>query len=352
MAYYLPQYHIIPENNEWWGPGFTEWTNVARARQLFHGHYQPHVPADLGFYDLRLAETRAAQADLAQAYGVDAFCYYHYWFGGKRLLERPFEEVLATGEPSQGFCLCWANQTWSGIWHGAENRVLIEQTYPGDGDHRRHFESLLPAFRDPRYLCVDSKPLFVVYRPLEIPNPKHFAELWQKLANEAGLPGLFLVGETNDKNWNPKDCGLDASVVVRLPPKRRTWVPWSKPYKKIMGKLKDWRGIPTIHAYSKIIETLVSSPVEGIESFPCAIPNWDNTARSGKTGLVLHGSTPDLFKRNVTNAIERLHSHKPDHRLLFIKSWNEWAEGNHLEPDHKFGHQYLQALRDTLKKLT
>jgi lipopolysaccharide biosynthesis protein len=163
IALYLPQYHPIPENDAWWGKGFTEWTNTAKARPLFRGHYQPHVPADLGFYDLRVPETRLAQATMAREYGIEGFCYYHYWFAGTRLIERPFNEVLASGQPDFPFCLCWANQTWTGAWHGLMNQILIEQTYPGTDDHRRHFDTLLPAFLDRRYMTVDGKPIFVFF---------------------------------------------------------------------------------------------------------------------------------------------------------------------------------------------
>src|SRR5215468_1528989 len=171
IAFYLPQYHPIPENDAWWGKGFTEWTNVAKARPLFPGHHQPIVPADLGFYDLRLPETREAQARLARAYGIEAFCYYHYWFAGRRILERPFNEVLASGQPDFPFCLGWANQTWTGIWHGASNRVLIQQTYGGETDARLHFEAVLQAMLDPRYLRVDGRPVFFLHQPQELPEP-------------------------------------------------------------------------------------------------------------------------------------------------------------------------------------
>src|SRR5260370_41455353 len=168
LAFYLRQFHPIRENDEWWGRGFTEWTNTAKAKPLFRGHYQPHVPADLGFYDLRVPETRQAQADMAAAYGIEGFCYYHYWFAGKRILERPFNEVLKSGQPKLPFCLCWANHTWTGIWLGEPNRILIEQTYPGEHDHRAHFDALLPAFTDPRYVTMHDKPIFVIFRPTEI----------------------------------------------------------------------------------------------------------------------------------------------------------------------------------------
>ena len=348
IAFYLPQYHPIPENDEWWGKGFTEWINTAKAKPMFRGHYQPHVPADLGFYDLRVPETRAAQAELARQYGIEAFCYYHYWFAGKRIIERPFNEVLASGQPDFPFCLCWANQTWTGIWHGAANRILIEQTYPGLDDHRAHFETLLPAFRDPRYLTVDGKPLFLVYRPLELPDSVRVLEFWRELALKAGLPGLFLVAEKKEPDWDPKPFGFDAAVTIAGLRKRREWVSWEEPIEKIKGKYLDWRRMPSVHLYEDVIETMIYDRIAGIENFPCVIPNWDNTPRSGANGLVFHRSTPELFRRHMRRALDRMRGVPREHRIVFVKSWNEWAEGNHLEPDRKFGLQYLEVLREEL----
>ncbi|MEQ8692201.1 MAG: glycoside hydrolase family 99-like domain-containing protein, partial [Pseudomonadales bacterium] len=211
IAFYLPQYHPIPENNTWWGPGFTEWTNTAKARPLFPKHYQPHIPADLGFYDLRLPETRLEQAEMAKKYGIDAFCYYHYWFAGRRILERPFNEVLASGAPDFPFCLCWANETWSGVWHGAPKHTLIEQTYPGMSDHTAHFNEIVSAFRDERYVRVAGKPLFLVYRGWEIPNVSDVVKHWKSLAEEAGLAGLHMVAvQSTNFSWNPIESGFDA----------------------------------------------------------------------------------------------------------------------------------------------
>ena len=187
IALYLPQFHPIPENDEWWGKGFTEWTNTAKAKPLFRGHIQPHLPADLGFYDLRAPETRMAQAEMAREHGIEGFSYWHYWFAGKRLLERPFNEVLQSGEPDFPFCLGWANETWTGIWHGSPGRVLIEQTYPGIEDYKRHFQVVLEAFEDPRYMTVDGKPIFMIYMPKKLPNPREFTDCWRELADKAGL---------------------------------------------------------------------------------------------------------------------------------------------------------------------
>ena len=220
IAFYLPQFHPTPENDRWWGKGFTEWTNVGKAKPLFKGHYQPRVPADLGYYDLRLPETRQAQADMAREYGIEGFCYWHYWFGnGKQLLQRPFNEVLNSGKPDFPFCLAWANHSWEDKQFNKDggHKMLMEQLYPGDEDYIAHFNAVLPAFQDPRYIRIHGNPIFVVYSPKEIPNPPHFIELWQKLASQHGFRFHF-VGHTSKiedlalfRQW-----GFDANVLIRL----------------------------------------------------------------------------------------------------------------------------------------
>jgi lipopolysaccharide biosynthesis protein len=332
VAFYLPQFHPIPENDAWWGQGFTEWTNTCKAKPLFPGHYQPHVPADLGYYDLRLPEVRKAQAEMARAYGVSAFCYYHYWFAGRRLLERPFDEVLASGEPDFPFCLCWANQSMTGVWHGAPDRILIEQTYPGKEDHAAHFAALLPAFRDPRYLRVDGKPMFVIFAPMRIPDVIRVCESWRQMARAAGLPGLHLVGCAYANKMVPPTLGLDAAVTTLLPPLRK--------------EIPD--GQPLIHRYADIIPTLIPERRPDIDTYPCVVPNFDNTPRSGANGLILHDSTPELFGRHLRHALEVAGQSARDERFVFVKSWNEWAEGNHLEPDVRFGRGYLEEIRKAL----
>jgi lipopolysaccharide biosynthesis protein len=348
IAFYLPQFHPIPENDEWWGRGFTEWTNTAKAKPLFNGHYQPHIPADLGFYDLRVPETRAAQAAMARKYGIEAFCYYHYWFAGRRLLERPFHEVLHSGEPDFPFCLCWANQTWTGIWHGEPNRVLVEQTYPGMEDHRLHFETLLPAFCDKRHLKVDGKPLFVVHEPMDISDSRRVMDFWRELALKNGLPGLFLAAVHPSQDWDPKPYGYDTSVMINQWQWRYKGASWNQPFKKIKGKFNQWRGIPKVYRYEQVVDHLIDKQMPGIENFPCVIPNWDNTPRSGVNGLVFHGSTPEMFRRHLRRALDRMRDVPREHRIVFVKSWNEWAEGNHLEPDLRFGLGYLEVLREEI----
>ncbi|RBY96262.1 lipopolysaccharide biosynthesis protein [Blastococcus sp. TF02-8] len=344
LAFYLPQFHPIPENDAWWGPGFSEWTNTAKARPLFPGHVQPHIPGDLGFYDLRVPETRQAQADLASRYGVEAFVYWHYWFGaGKRILERPFEEVLSSGEPNHSFCLGWANQTWTGIWHGADHRVLVEQTYPGPEDDRAHFEHILPALTDKRYFTVYGRPLFYVFRPEQLPDPRAWVDRWQSMAQKAGLPGLYLVAEVSDllgrgpKFTDVRAAGFDAGVYIRLPAEV---TPATVLRMRLGRKLLR---MPERYPYARQPHSLPAS-LRRENLFPCVYPNWDNTPRSGRRGLVVSGSKPALFEQHVRAAVEQLQDRPHEERLLFVKSWNEWAEGNYLEPDRTDGHAYLEAL--------
>ncbi len=349
IAFYLPQFHPVAENDEWWGRGFTEWTNTAKAEPLYRGHYQPHVPADLGYYDLRVPEARQAQADLARAYGIEAFCYYHYWFDGRRMLERPFNEVLTSGQPDFPFCLCWANHTWSGIWAGAPGRVLIEQTYPGEADHRRHFAALLPAFRDPRCVRVDGRPLFAIYRPADIPDCARVMDLWRSLAVDAGLPGLHLVGSNVfvAEKIDPHPAshfGLDAWTTALIPP-TPTWVSRRTPRKWLRWQYQRLAKKPTVYDYKQIVIDLLGPDIPGA-NYPCLMPNWDNTPRSGRNGIVFHGATPELFRIQAREALKRIQHHPANDRIVFIKSWNEWAEGNYLEPDLKFGHAFLEVVRD------
>jgi lipopolysaccharide biosynthesis protein len=353
IAFYLPQFHPIPENDRWWGPGFTEWTNVARARPLFPGHYQPRLPGELGFYDLRLPETRAAQADLARAHGIEAFCYWHYWFAGRRLLERPFSEVLAAGEPDFPFCLAWANGSWSGIWHGAPERILMEQTYPGRADHEAHFHFLLEAFADARYVTVDGAPLLVVYAPHELPEPRRVTDLWRELAVRAGLRGLHLVGVCQNKvSFDVVAAGFDAIAMCNPVKVSEAW-PRSLTearVRRLRTAYRRLRGRPLdVYRYEDAMRYFLDPEIPaGVTRYPAIIPGWDNTPRSGARGVILTDATPALFGRHVRDAFAQVASHDPEHRLVFVKSWNEWAEGNYLEPDVRHGRQFLEALRHAI----
>lgn len=364
LAFYLPQYHPIPENDLWWGKGFTEWTNVTKAQPMFKNHYQPRYPADLGYYDLRLPEIREQQADMARAYGIEGFVYYHYWFGNKkRLLERPFDEVLKSGKPNFPFCLCWANETWRGVWFGEfTDKLLIEQTYPGRRDYTDHFYHLLPAFRDERYIKVNGKPVFNVYMPLNVPDIKEFTGVFNDLAIKEGLPGIFFVASRCPLEWNPLEHGFDGVIgsevaTIRYRGPARPPVKHQYTKKKLRALLDKVVGTnnqstargPVVVNYADVIDQLITDKQFNFDYYPCVVPNWDNTARAGEKGLVFHNSTPQLFVKHLQKALKKVEHLLTERRFIFIKSWNEWAEGNYLEPDKKFGYEYLEAFKQTIE---
>jgi len=355
IAFYLPQYHPIPENDEWWGKGFTEWTNVTKAKPLFKGHHQPHLPADLGFYDLRLPEARQAQADLARQHGIHGFCYYHYWFNGKRLLERPFNEVIESSQPDFPFCLAWGNQTWSGIWHGLQDKILVEQTYPGKEDYEAHFHSLIKAFTDPRYIKIDDKPVFLIYRPQELPNTLEFTDYWRELSLKVGLKGMYFIAIVNPYSWDGELNGFDGvtshppfDILSQVPPTVLDRIARKIFRKNYREFLQEYFSIPSIYKYSEFVQYAKDYRISRDGFFPCICPNWDNTPRSGINGKVIQNSTPELFRIHLRDAIESVSQRNNKERFIFIKSWNEWAEGNYLEPDQKFGTSYLKVLKDEI----
>jgi glycosyltransferase involved in cell wall biosynthesis len=340
IAFFLPQFHPIVENDAWWGKGFTEWTNVAKAQPLFPGHYQPHLPADLGFYDLRLAETRQAQADLAKAYGIHGFCYYHYWFNGKRLLERPFAEVLGSGRPDFPFCLCWANEPWSRRWDGSWNDVLQPQVY-SEEDDAQHISWLIQALQDPRAITIDGKPLFLVYRAQDLPHPVRTVEIWRRHVNQAGLKGIYLVAVESGEgfNWDATRAGFDAKVLFQ--PHFRFLL--SQPRLQLApGK---W---PAVYDYQEVWPILANPKPVSYKRYEAVFPFWDNSPRKGKDAIVLHNSTPQAYVQWLTAAVQRVQDQPPDERIVFLNAWNEWAEGCHLEPDQRHGLAYLEATRNAL----
>jgi hypothetical protein len=364
IALYLPQYHPIPENDQWWGKGFTEWTNVAQARPLFKGHYQPRIPADLGFYDLRLKEIREQQVELAREHGVSGFCYYHYWFGnGKQLLENPFNEVLQSGKPDFPFMLCWANETWKGVWFGAsKGKILIEQTYPGKEDYIQHFSYLVKAFADPRYITIDEKPVFQVYRISDIPDLKLFVDVFRDQAKKAGLKGIYLLAGNVGKNWDPKVYDFDGVICnnfhkVRVDVKNNVFKNKTSLFSRIEQSLMnivnsndpEKREKPIVIDYNKMNDLVTSWPNVNYDYFPQIVPNWDNSARTGTKSLIIKGSTPELWSKQVYKAIDYVRRYNGDKKIIFVKSWNEWAEGNYLEPDQKWGKAYLEKLKETIK---
>jgi lipopolysaccharide biosynthesis protein len=352
IAIYLPQFHPIPENDQWWGKGFTEWRNVTRARPLFPGHYQPHLPADLGFYDLRLAETRVAQAAMAREHGIHGFCYYHYWFNGRRILERPFAEVLDSGQPDFPFCLCWANENWTRRWDGSEQEILLHQNY-SLADDEQHFLSLLPAFQDPRYIRIDGKPIFLVYRVTHLPEPSRTADLWQKLAKSHGLPGIHLISVQSQEITDPRNFGFDAALEFQPSWLMLLNLEQQKPTLKerIKGKWRKESPAKRIHFvcdYGSVCEAALQRPVPDYVQYPCVNPSWDNTARRRWGGVILQDSSPSLYGRWLSDTIQRMPELNLPAPFLFINAWNEWAEGNHLEPDLRWGSAYLQETRRAL----
>jgi hypothetical protein len=350
VAYYLPQFHPIAENDEWWGRGFTEWTHVVKARPLFPGHRQPHLPKDLGFYDLRAPESRDAQASFAREHGIEGFCYWHYWFAGRRLLERPFNEVLRSGKPDFPFCLAWANESWTGIWHGSPDKILVEQTYPGEKDFAAHFEAVVEAFFDRRYMRVRGRPLFIVYKPHNLPNPRAFVEDWQERAIKAGLDGIFFVGEDWTRTFDPVAAGFDASLphcpglafhnlLERLNRLERMA---STPYFQLRYLYKN---VPHIFCYEDFIRAADEELRDPRVQFPSVITGWDNTPRCGSKGFVLVDATPQLFTTQLRRALARIEHRPLDERIIFVKSWNEWGEGNYLEPSSVYGRELAEACR-------
>src|SRR5882724_628510 len=314
ISFYLPQYHPIRENDTWWGRGFTEWTNVGRAKPLFNGHNQPRVPADLGYYDLRLPEARAAQAAIAREYNIYGFCYYHYWFNGRRLLERPFNEVLASGSPDFPFCLCWANENWTRAWDGLEREVLVGQRY-GPQDDLEHIRWLANAFRDPRYIRVHGKPLFLVYRVASLPDPMQTVSIWREEARKLGIGELFLcavesrVGGT--QSVPPASIGFDAAVEFQ---------PDGLFFPKPVRRLNDYGGI---FDYRAIVERMLQKPDPGYLRFPCLTPGWDNSARRKENPTIITGSTPGLYEQWLETVVQRQTSAQPEENLIFINAWNE-----------------------------
>lgn len=354
IALYLPQYHPFPENDEWWGKGFTEWTNVGRAKPLFRGHYQPKIPADLGYYDLRLPIVREQQAALAKEAGIEGFCYWHYWFGnGKTLMGGIFDEVLQSGKPDYPFCLGWANHSWyAKNWNsndaGKKDRLLIEQTYPGADDIRMHYDYVLRAFKDPRYIKMDNKPFFMIYNGQDLPN--EYIELWNKWAKEDGFDGVFFVcniayGKASSEF---QKRGFDAVIRDRIKSlidkrKHKNKFAWLKAYamNKVFGVVKN------AFEYSDVTKELIGE--EDFDEFfiPNLVPNFDHSPRSGAKGIIFKNSTPQRFKEHCQNVLNIVENKK--NKFVMLRSWNEWGEGNYMEPDIRYGHGYIDALKSALK---
>ncbi len=355
IAFYLPQFHPTPHNNEWYGKGFTEWTNVAKAKKLFIGHQQPHIPSDLGFYDLRLADVREEQAKLAKEAGIEGFCYYHYWFAPNEFeLELPFNEVLRLGKPDLPFMLCWANETWQKkFWNidgSIDKKDLRVQTYGGIEDYTKHFYDVLSAFKDKRYIRIDDKPAFMIYKPLNIPDLKDFVTTWNTLAKENGFKGIFFIGQSikaDDDKQKMLDAGIDVVNSVRH------YDNYSK--RNIISKIiyKAFRlvfRLPVIKDYRKIYKSFVTVSDSEDDMIPTIIPNWDHTPRSGRGGYVIKNSNPNVFKKHVNQVLNIIKNKRSDRQIAFLKSWNEWGEGNYIEPDLQYGKKYIEVLNEEISK--
>lgn len=351
IAFYLPQFHPIPENDKWWGRGFTEWTNVAQAKPLFNGHYQPQIPADLGFYDLRLPEAREAQVELAKEYGVYGFCYYHYWFNGKRLLQRPFEEVLSSGRPDFPFCLCWANENWTKAWDGSDHLILAEQKYSPDDD-RAHIRLLAKAFSDPRYIRHDGRPLFLVYRASNLPSARQTTEIWREEAIKLGIGEIFLcrVESGIKEKSDPKELGFDCSVEFQP-----DWSNLGSPRVDFSSRLLKRFGISngnshtaSVYDYAEVVERMLTKIHPPYEQIRCVTPAWDNSPRRKKGPIIIHGATPELYAKWLRAVLDDSSRRGASKDFVFINGWNEWAEGNHLEPCLRWGRAFLEATKQAL----
>jgi lipopolysaccharide biosynthesis protein len=339
VAFYLPQFHPFPENDAWWGKGFTEWTNVTRSKPLFIGHYQPHLPTDFGFYDLRVSEVWQEQAEVAKKFGIDAFCYHYYWFSGKRLMEKPLDAMLSNKKIDMPFMLCWANENWTRRWDAAEHQVLIEQKYLPE-DPVLFIKSIEPYLRDERYVEKDGKKVLIVYRPQHLPNAREWTDEWRKYARSAGLGDLFLVCALTHESWNYSQYGFDAGV--EFPPHNLNGTNESE-VKSSLGFTSKFSG----HVYDfKDIAELYLNRDAGAQKnyFSCVFPSWDNTARRKHRALVTLNGTPENYENWLQRAIEKTNSKYPtEQRFVFINAWNEWAEGCHLEPDLRHGDLFLKA---------
>jgi hypothetical protein len=361
IAFYLPQYHPIPENDLWWGEGFTEWTNVAKAQPFFKGHYQPRLPGNLGFYDLRVPEVRQKQAELAKKNGIYGFCYYHYWFGeGKMLLERPIKEVLLTKQPDFPFCFCWANETWEGRWHGIDDnkRVLIKQDYPSKEDVINHFNYLVDFFKDDRYIKIGNKPIFQIYRPQDVPENIEFYKLFNELAVQNGFNGIYFIGgQKTPLNYSDNlDSKISSSFSIAIN-QAKSFIYQTKDtlnsnkviFKLFKGNLFKGLNNITLESYDYLKFISIMHEIHILDSkselptYPILINDFDNTPRAGKMGIVLKNTSPENFKIHVDQTFKLMRKEIEDN-FVFIKSWNEWAEGNYLESDVIYGDGYLQVL--------
>lgn len=345
VAFYLPQFHPFPENDEWWGKGFTEWTNVTKAKPNFIGHYQPHLPIHNGFYDLRVPEVMMEQARLARNYGIYGFNFYYYWFDGKILMHKPFEILLKHKDININFCLTWANENWTRRWDGAEHDVLMAQRHC-DEDSIKFIESLYKFFNDDRYIRIDNKPLLIIYRADIIPNMKETVGLWRQKVKEAGFDGIYLVCAQTFGIKSPLKYGFDAAM--EFPPHTAKS---SEITSQTAITNTDFQG--RVYDYNQVVRNAVKGEEENYKLFRTAMLSWDNTARKQNASHTFNHFSLLRFKQWVSHIASEVFNNEKyanDEKLVFINAWNEWAEGTHLEPDRKYGYGYLQVMHDVLKQ--
>lgn len=348
IAFYLPQYHPFPENDEWWGKGFTEWTNVTKAQPHFLGQYQPQLPEELGFYDLRVPEVQKQQIDLARQYGLHGFCYYYYWFSGKKLMDLPLNTVLKNKEYDFPFCICWANENWTRRWDGRDQEILIAQQYRQEDD-LAFIKDISPIISDERYIRVQNKPIIIVYTVYELPDAKKTAETWRNYCREAGIGEIYLAAVQRLQGFDPREYGFDAAV--EFPPHGLDWVS-VKHEQAYLNTMFDG-GVWDYREFVKQTKDKVGKVEEEFPVFHATMPSWDNTARrpDGK-GNVFTYSSPQEYGKWLEHICEHTeNAHSSDEKLVFINAWNEWAEGAHLEPDRKYGYAFLEQTARTLEKM-
>lgn len=347
IAFHLPQFHRIAENDEWWGPGFTEWSNTTRALPRFAGHYQPRLPGDLGFYDLSDPEVLRRQATLARRGGIYGFCIHNYWFNGRQILQTPLENLLADCSIDLPFCVNWANESWSRRWDGSENEVLLQQSYSDRGADE-YADYLLRLVADPRYIRVNGRPLVLVYRPGAMPEPAKLFNRWRARFEQAGAPNPYLVMVRSFFSEDPRPFGLDAAAI--FPPHRpgppipsdRRWL-----------RMLDRDYLSATISYQQSAEDALAQRGEGFRLFPGVVPAWDNEARRPGRGHMLYGSTPGRYGVWLHRACEQASvAERSDERIVFINAWNEWAEGAYLEPDRHYGYAYLAETRRVVDALS
>lgn len=368
IAFYLPQYHAIPENDEWWGNGFTEWTNVKKAQSVLKGQVQPKIPLNKNYYCLLDDETKIWQAKIAKESGVYGFCYYHYWFNGKLLLEKPAEQMLNNIKVDLPFCFSWANEPWSRSWKGDSKNVIMPQEYGDKKDWKLHFEYLLPFFKDDRYIKEAGKPMFIIYKPDIIPNCYEMMTYWNELAKESGFDGLYYGFQfpsafRNKKNETEFDFGIEFEpLYTRTASQEFLNISTKKGKIQLLCKhprvffdicIKKFKNKylnkPIVYDYDKACKTLTNRAPYFKNSVPGMFTSWDKTPRNGTKAMIYTGSTPEKFEKYLKCQMERCKK-VYDSEYLFITAWNEWGEGAYLEPDEQYGYGYLNAVKKVVEE--